>query len=107
MCSFRHGDLLDAAHIKEDHDGGRPVVTNGMTLCKMHHAAYDRRILGISPDYEVRINTDVLHEIDGPMLRHGIQEFHGKELMVLPERRSQKPDRDLLAQRFQAFLEAS
>lgn len=107
VCSFRYGDLLDAAHIQEDGAGGRPVVTNGLTLCKMHHAAYDRRILGITPDYEVRINAEVLREVDGPMLRHGIQEFHARRLMVLPERRTERPDRLLLAARFQAFLDAS
>ena len=107
VCSFRHSDLLDAAHIHEDGAGGRPVVTNGLTLCKMHHAAYDRRILGITPDYGVRINAEVLQEIDGPMLRHGIQEFHGKKLMVLPERRTERPDRLLLEERFRAFLNAS
>ncbi|HEX7740733.1 MAG TPA: HNH endonuclease [Marmoricola sp.] len=107
VCSFRHGDLLDAAHIQEDSAGGKPVVTNGLTLCKMHHAAYDRQILGITPDYEVRINAEVLHEVDGPMLRHGIQEFHGQQLMVLPERRAQRPDRILLDGRYQAFLAAS
>ena len=107
VCSFRHGDLLDAAHIQEDGAGGRPVITNGLTLCKMHHAAYDRRILGITPDYEVRVNAAVLREVDGPMLRHGIQEFHGKRLMVLPERRKERPDRLLLEERFKAFLDAS
>jgi len=107
VCSFRHSDLLDAAHIQEDGAGGRPLVTNGLTLCKMHHAAYDRRILGITPNYEVRINADVLQEVDGPMLRHGIQEFHGKQLMVLPDRRTERPDRELLDERFQTFLRAS
>lgn len=107
VCSFRHSDLLDAAHIQEDSTGGRPIITNGLTLCKMHHAAYDRRILGITPTYEVRINAGVLAEIDGPMLRHGLQEFHGKKLMVLPERRTEKPDKLLLEERFQSFLDAS
>lgn len=107
VCSFRHSDLLDAAHIQEDGAGGRPVVTNGLTLCKMHHAAYDRRILGITPDYEVRINDEVLREVDGPMLRHGIQEFHGKRLMVVPDSLRQRPDRLLLDARYRAFLDAS
>lgn len=106
VCSFRHSDLLDAAHIQEDSTGGRPIVTNGLTLCKMHHAAYDRQILGITPTYQVRINAQVLAEVDGPMLRHGIQEFHGKQLMVLPERRTERPDRLLLEERFQGFLNA-
>lgn len=73
----------------------------------MHHAAYDRKILGITPTYEVQINAEVLHEVDGPMLRHGIQEFHGKKLMVLPDRRGERPDPVLLDARFQAFLDAS
>ncbi|MGN6781574.1 MAG: HNH endonuclease [Marmoricola sp.] len=107
VCSFGHSDLLDAAHIQEDSRGGRPVVTNGLTLCKMHHAAYDRQIMGITGGYEVRINADVLHEIDGPMLRHGLQEFHGRKLMVLPERRTERPDRSLLEERYDAFLHAS
>lgn len=107
VCSFRHSELLDAAHIHEDGAGGRPVVTNGLTLCKMHHAAYDRRILGITPDYEVRVDANVLAEVDGPMLRHGIQEFHGQRLMVLPERRAERPDRVLLDERYRAFLDAS
>lgn len=107
VCSFRHSDLLDAAHIREDSTGGRPVITNGLTLCKMHHAAYDRRILGITPGYKVKINTEVLHEADGPMLRFGLQEFHDRDLMVLPERIAQRPDRLLLEERYEAFLAAS
>jgi len=107
VCSIRHSDLLDAAHIQEDSEGGRPLITNGLTLCKMHHAAYDRRILGITPNYEVQINDTVLREVDGPMLRHGIQEFHGKTLMVLPRRRAERPDPSLLQERFEAFLNAS
>lgn len=107
VCAFRHGDLLDAAHIQEDSAGGRPVVTNGLSLCKMHHAAYDANILGITPDYEVRINKDVLKEVDGPMLRHGIQEFHRQQLLVLPESRANRPDRALLDARFRAFTGAA
>ena len=26
--------------------GGQPVIPNGLSLCKIHHAAYDRGILG-------------------------------------------------------------
>ena len=32
VCSFRHGDLLDAAHIQEDGAGGRPVITNSSSI---------------------------------------------------------------------------
>ena len=103
ICSLRHGELLDAAHITADsEDGGLPVVTNGLSLCKIHHSAYDARLLGISPDYTVHIDGDLLVEVDGPMLEHGIQAMHGRRLL-LPERAADWPDRDRLAARFESF----
>jgi putative restriction endonuclease len=107
VCLLKHADLLDAAHIIGDNeDGGDPVVTNGLSLCKIHHAAYDRQLLGISPDYVVEINHELMHEVDGPMLRHGLQEMNGRPL-ELPGRRVDWPDRDRLAARFQEFSAAS
>lgn len=106
VCRLKHVDLLDAAHILSDSDGGQPVVPNGLALCKIHHAAYDRNILGIRPGYTVEIRADVLLEVDGPMLRHGLQELNGIPLQ-LPTRSSHYPDRDLLAVRYQVFSSAS
>ncbi|HEY5248862.1 MAG TPA: HNH endonuclease [Dermatophilaceae bacterium] len=107
ICALRHADLLDAAHIIEDGSpGGDPVVVNGLALCKIHHAAYDRRILGISPDLTVHIDAEVLDEVDGPMLKHGLQEFHGERLRILPRKPAEQPDRDRLAERFERFLAA-
>jgi putative restriction endonuclease len=104
ICALKHADLLDAAHIIEDgRPGGDPVVPNGLALCKIHHAAYDRSILGVSPDLTVHIDRGVLDEVDGPMLRHGLQDFHGAKLRVLPPRRKDQPDRERLAERFERF----
>ena len=38
---------------------------NVLSLCKIHHAAYDKNILGISPDYQVKVRIDILDEVDG------------------------------------------
>lgn len=103
VCHLKHAELLDAAHIIEDGaEGGVAAITNGIALCKIHHAAYDRNFMGITADYEVRINGDLLNEVDGPMLRHGLQEMHGKQL-VLPKRRMDHPSRDGLAVRWEEF----
>ncbi len=102
ICRLRHVDLLDAAHIVSDAQGGQPVVPNGLSLCKIHHAAYDRGIVGVRPDYVVEVRGDVLREVDGPMLRHGLQDVHGWNL-GLPKRDVDRPDRNLLAQRWAAF----
>ena len=107
VCSLRHGRLLDAAHIIGDRaEGGEPVVSNGLSLCKIHHAAYDVHLLGISPDHGIHINRALLEETDGPMLRHGLQEMHGRTL-VLPSRRSDRPDRARLETRWAEFGQAS
>jgi len=107
ICALKHGKLLDAAHIiGDDKPHGVPSVDNGLSLCKIHHAAYDANLLGISPDYVVRINSELMDEIDGPMLQHGLQEMDGRGL-TLPKRRVDRPSKDRLAERFQEFKAAS
>ena len=107
VCRLNLPRLLDAAHILPDsHPQGKPVVTNGLSLCKIHHGAYDSNFLGIDPDYQVHINADLLLERDGPMLKHGLQEMHGSQL-ELPKARAKRPSRDNLAERFDLFSQAS
>ncbi len=103
VCHFRHAELLDAAHIIGDkHEYGDAQVTNGMAMCKIHHAAYDRNFLGIDANYSIHINQGLLDEKDGPMLQYGLQAMHGGTL-VLPTTRSERPDRDRLDTRFAEF----
>jgi len=97
-------ELLDASHIAADREPeGEPVVSNGLALCKLHHAAFDRWILTVDPDYRVRVRSDILQEEDGPMLRHGLQELEGHRIEI-PRREVQRPSRELLAVRLERFL---
>ncbi|WP_461747935.1 HNH endonuclease [Kocuria sp. U4B] len=108
ICALHHVELLDAAHIVPDaHEQGIAAVTNGIALCKIHHSAYDKHFLGIRPDYVVEIRADLLLEKDGPMLRHGLQEFHGEVLRVRPERRNEWPSVELLEKSYDAFRKAA
>lgn len=103
ICSFRHVELLDAAHILEDSsEAGAPDISNGLSLCRMHHAAFDRNLLGISADYVVHINKALLEEVDGPMLRYGLQEMHGRNLS-LPARTVDYPSPENLDERYRRF----
>ncbi|MGH3458037.1 HNH endonuclease [Aeromicrobium sp.] len=106
VCNLGHRELLDAAHIIGDGQPlGQPVVPNGLAMCKIHHAAFDNRILGIRPDdLTLHIRQDILDEIDGPMLRHGLQDMHDRKLMKLPRLRSARPDTTRLEQRYTEFL---
>ena len=106
VCRIRHSPLLDAAHILEDRDQrGRPEVPNGLALCKIHHAAFDANILGVSRERIVHIKQDILDEIDGPMLLHGLKEMKGVELAV-PRNTALRPHPDYLAERFERFRAA-
>ena len=108
MCRLHHKDLLDAAHILPDtHPEGEPVTSNGLALCKLHHAAFDRNIVGLRPDSVIEIRQDVLKEIDGPMLQHGLQNLHGRPLLVVPRTARDRPNPDFLAERYQLFRAAS
>jgi putative restriction endonuclease len=107
LCRLKHGVLLDAAHIVPDSDPeGEPVTSNGISLCKLHHAAFDKHFLAIRPDYLIEIRRDLLDETDGPMLKHGLQGLH-HQAIVVPSREDQKPNRLALEQRYQRFKDAS
>jgi len=102
VCRLREMRLLDAAHILGDsHVEGLPVISNGLSLCSIHHRAFDQDLVGVSPDYEVRVAPQLLQDEDGPMLTL-LKGFHGSTIQ-LPERKTWRPDRDRLAGRFERF----
>lgn len=104
VCHLGHPQLLDAAHIIPDgKPHGAPVVPNGLALCKIHHAAFDSNILGVRPDLTVHIRQDILDEIDGPMLRHGLQGMHNGRLTP-PRAIDARPRPELLEERYAEFL---
>lgn len=105
LCNLGHRELIDAAHIKEDSAGGEPTVTNGIAMCKLHHATFDNLLVGLSPDYRIHVRDDLLTEIDGPTLQHSIKQLHG-QLIRLPSKRAARPNVDLLTERWERFQEA-
>jgi putative restriction endonuclease len=107
ICRLGHGRLLDAAHIVPDSDENSSTsVTNGLSLCKIHHTAYDINIIGIDSNYTVHIQKDVLSESDGPMLEHGIKEMNLVKLWI-PRSPKEQPDPEMLDLRFNDFLQTS
>jgi len=103
LCRLRHIELLDAAHIIPDSaPEGEPLITNGISLCKLHHAAYDSFILSVSPDYVIHVRQDILDEHDGPVLQHGLKDLNGNRIM-LPHEIRNWPNKDALAERYMQF----
>jgi putative restriction endonuclease len=84
ICTLRERELVQAAHIVPDTETeGVAAVVNGIALCAIHHLAFDRNLLGIDPEGVVHIADRLLREIDGPMLRTGLQGFHGGSIAFL------------------------
>ena len=107
FCRLRHIELLDAAHIIPDSDPkGEPIVSNGIALYRLHHAAFDKFFLGVTPDHIIEVRHDVLEECDGPTLQHAIQGLHGQSI-VLPSRVAERPALNFLTERYEKFLEVA
>jgi putative restriction endonuclease len=106
ICRLKESRLLDAAHIVGDlEEHGQPVVSNGLSLCSIHHRTFDQNLVGVSPDYTVYVSKRLLEDDDGPMLEL-LKTFHAKQIVV-PSRSVLRPDRVRLAERFERFAAAS
>ncbi|MEV0768105.1 HNH endonuclease [Nocardia salmonicida] len=105
VCRLARPQLLEAAHIISDgKEHGIADIPNGLSLCKIHHSAYDRNLMGISSDYRVHIGS-VLAKADdeGPILKFGLQDMDDVQL-TLPTKKVFYPAPERLAERFSEFM---
>jgi putative restriction endonuclease len=89
-----------------DEQFGQPIVTNGLPLTKIHHAAFDAHLIGIDPDFRIHVSDRLLEIRGGPFLELGLKNIRGSEI-ALPRRSADCPDRDRLARRFEQFKKAA
>ncbi|MBL8097874.1 MAG: HNH endonuclease, partial [Anaerolineales bacterium] len=107
FCKLKHRELLDASHIIPDNlPEGKSTIENGLSLCKLHHAAYDSFIIGVTPDYVIKVREDILEEEDGPVLQHGLKGLHQTKL-ILPNSKSHYPSKESLEWRYSRFTRAN
>lgn len=107
VCALKETALLQAAHIIDDRSiDGIAAVVNGIALCAIHHLAYDRNLMGIDPEGVVHIAGRLLAEVDGPMLKTGLQAFHEAPISI-PQRPNDRPDPVRLQVRYEQFVRAA
>jgi putative restriction endonuclease len=91
--------LLQGAHIVPDSEAaGVPTVQNGLSLCSIHHAAYDRSIVRIKSDYTIAVEQESIEAGDN-FARISLSEFDGRRIFV-PSDITQQPNPDFLDWRF-------
>ena len=82
------------------------MISNGLPLTKLHHAAFDTHLIGIDPDYRIHVSDRLLEIHDGPFLELGLKGIVGQVIQP-PRRNEDRPDRYRLAIRFEQFKKAA
>ena len=80
-------ELIDAAHIIPV---AAPTSTdetkNGIALCKLHHAAYDRNLISFDERYKIEVSDDEVARLTATRLSGGLKDFKRnlRPMIVLP-----------------------
>ncbi|MCX6141318.1 MAG: HNH endonuclease [Candidatus Kapabacteria bacterium] len=85
--------VLQAAHIQPVHKEGTNDLTNGLLLRSDMHTLYDDGLIGITPDYEIRISERIREEYVNGKIYYN---WDGKRLSTLPKDEHLWPHRERL-----------
>lgn len=103
MTGLPVSQLLEAAHIIPDSlEASTVEISNGISLSRLHHRAYDANLVSIDPDYRIHLNDELLAAKDGPLLE-SIKQLNGQKISV-PRSKRERPNREALELRYHQFL---
>ena len=85
--------VLEAAHIKQYAESGPHFISNSLLLRSDIHKLFDNYYLTISPEYKIEVSKRIKEEFENGKEYY---KFHGKDLMILPQRDMDKPKRDYI-----------
>ena len=86
LCGF-HGVLngqatgIDAAHVRWHSAYGPDALENGIALCKLHHWAFDKGILGIDESLEIQVADSFVAQVRGGL---PLESLRGRPIAVSP-----------------------
>jgi putative restriction endonuclease len=93
-CGIQLG-LVDAAHIIPVADASSTDETcNGIALCKLHHAAFDRNLVSFDESYKLQVSEFQIEQLASGNMAGGITEFREglKTAIILPIDRRDYPN---------------
>jgi putative restriction endonuclease len=95
--------VLQAAHIRPLHKGGEHRADNGLLLRSDVHTLYDRGYLAVDPRHKLMVSPRLRDEFGNG------EEFYARagEVIDLPERRADKPNREFLEWHLDEVFQAS
>ena len=75
MCGIQL-ELIEAAHIvPHSHELGTDEIGNGISLCALHHTAYDRSLIFFDEDFNIIINELKMEYLEKMGLDSGFRKF--------------------------------
>lgn len=86
--------LIEAAHIVPvKADQGTDETSNGVSLCSLHHAAYDAGLLGIMPDYQISLKQSKVDALNAENLAGGLDTFRKalRPSIIVPHQQQDRP----------------
>lgn len=92
-------ELVDAAHILPVAEpNSTDETTNGIALCKLHHAAFDRRLISFDENYKIEINESETDRLTTNNLAGGLIVFKKnlKSAIILPNDRRDYPSKEYI-----------
>lgn len=96
-------ELLEACHITSwaEDESNRTNPQNGLCLNVLFHKAYDKQLLAITPDYEIKISSKFIDSTGDEHLKKYLAELDGQRI-TLPDRFL--PNRELLELHYNGFI---
>ncbi|HTB07690.1 MAG TPA: HNH endonuclease [Bacteroidia bacterium] len=75
MCGIQL-ELTEAAHIvPHSHEKGTDEIGNGISLCALHHTAYDRSLIFFDEEFNIQINERKMEYLEKMNLDSGFRKF--------------------------------
>lgn len=94
MCSIGL-ELIEAAHIvPHSHEKGTDEIGNGISLCALHHTAYDRSLIYFDTEFNILINTTKMEYLEKVGLDSGFRKFQALafDKIQLPTNHTLRPN---------------
>jgi putative restriction endonuclease len=87
-------DLLDAAHIiPVEHERGTDEIKNGLSLCALHHRAFDHALITVRTDYSIACSEKEFKRLRAIGWHGGESEFKAalRDEILLPPKKEIYP----------------
>lgn len=94
MCGIQL-ELIQAAHIvPHSHEKGTDEIGNGISLCALHHNAYDRSLIYFDSEFNIKINDSKIDYLQKVGLDSGFRKFQALSFdkIQLPNNHTLRPN---------------